>query len=1170
MEESGEQSNVSYRLRNLASVSSTIKNKQVPVLNDGGRRTQTPTLARKDFQKTFNESQISEAKDWLEKVFSESYGNIEEFPDKLIDGVILCDLLMKLSPELKIKYSKKPKLAAGSLNNIQEFLNICKEWKIKATFNGVDLYEKRNIPGVISCIHELATIFTKKGFQPPFQSESGFFAAHFSGSRDSFVQSPSSTPGSNSSVFNLLTMPISLSSDSSPSPSSRFSSPSSSPRISVPLISPKSPKSPIESSKAMTAEVKTPESSTSTESPSEQGSSQASEAVDLPAEVVTQDVDLLTKEGCGSEVESKKEEGSTEATANCIECCAQEPSCLELPVQREIENIPEIAEQAKGEIEKGTDINLLHEADQMPILESEGKEQSSGGALEQINEEIKGEIEIEITEDVKEEIKEEIKDEIVIKEEKQEKEEKEEEEKKEEREGEKEESEEEEIEIVEIISITPVDTPDLHQEEEGKEKGEEEKGERGKKEEEEEEEREEKKREIEKEEKQNKEEKEKKSYSLEEESEEEESESVEIIGVESLTESMSELGVQSKCIIETPRENTWEKTMSTERMNTPGVKLGSRRNIEESKEQPAGMLHRQNSRESQPKDAEKEEENESKEKAVEWTGNNTAIPEKEEKEIQETLEALERQKTDKDKRKGTHGGKGKGLGTSAGRKEFEETEEENVSVEKYLELLNEYKKLKLELLNLQNKSELKLIQNIDENMHRSNTNTEFINLHGVRKKRNHKNKKITRRDKESEAKERKKRIEEQKYIKSLKEKKRKEQEEARKAKLKDKNQLQRLCVLQEILNTEKDYVSDLQIIIKVKKSLENEKIINQQESGLIFSNVEQLSMIHQEIATKLDKSLLTLSDEECWNSSIGEIFLKLADFLKIYTVYVSNQSNQVKTIESFSHHRGFINCLLRNVTEFEMKDLIFCDLHSYLIKPVQRICKYPLLLKELLRFTDDLHEDKANLEKAYHQLQSITMYINEKKKESENYIRLLTVQNTILDLPKSFNLIQPHRSLIRHGPLVKISKGRAQERIFYLLSDWILYGSKSVLKTNKIHLKGKIPLNMLLVNNLSDKEDLKNAFELVRIDHKKKKYIICSKDQKEKQSWIEDIQKLVFHMLDVERGLKPKPSLNSSSLSSNNSNSSDSLVPIPSPSFAHAPTNAAPSSTPLPDPKSAP
>src|SRR3990167_4480242 len=290
----------------------------------------------------------------------------------------------------------------------------------------------------------------------------------------------------------------------------------------------------------MTAEVKTPESSTSTESPSEQGSSQASEAVDLPAEVVTQDVDLLTKEGCGSEVESKKEEGSTEATANCIECCAQEPSCLELPVQREIENIPEIAEQAKGEIEKVTDINLLHEADQMPILESEGKEQSSGGALEQINEEIKGEIEIEITEDVKEEIKEEIKDEIVIKEEKQEKEEKEEEEKKEEREGEKEESEEEEIEIVEIISITPVDTPDLYQEEE--------KGERGKREEEEEE-REEKKREIEKEEK---EEKEKKSYSLEEEeSEEEESESVEIIGVESLTESMSELGVQSKCIIET-------------------------------------------------------------------------------------------------------------------------------------------------------------------------------------------------------------------------------------------------------------------------------------------------------------------------------------------------------------------------------------------------------------------------------------------------------------------------------------------------------------------------------------------------------------------------------------------------------------------------------------------
>jgi hypothetical protein len=38
------------------------------------------------------------------------------------------------------------------------------------------------------------------------------------------------------------------------------------------------------------------------------------------------------------------------------------------------------------------------------------------------------------------------------------------------------------------------------------------------------------------------------------------------------------------------------------------------------------------------------------------------------------------------------------------------------------------------------------------------------------------------------------------------------------------------------------------------------------------------------------------------------------------------------------------------------------DLKSFLIKPVQRICQYPLLLQELLKHTPDAHQDRANVE----------------------------------------------------------------------------------------------------------------------------------------------------------------------------------------------------------------
>lgn len=40
------------------------------------------------------------------------------------------------------------------------------------------------------------------------------------------------------------------------------------------------------------------------------------------------------------------------------------------------------------------------------------------------------------------------------------------------------------------------------------------------------------------------------------------------------------------------------------------------------------------------------------------------------------------------------------------------------------------------------------------------------------------------------------------------------------------------------------------------------------------------------------------------------------------------------------------------------------ELSSYLIKPVQRLCKYSLLLGQLIKYTLPEHPDRENLEKA--------------------------------------------------------------------------------------------------------------------------------------------------------------------------------------------------------------
>ena len=151
---SDSQSQYHSNLRNLIDISSNIKNvsqrkpsMHTKIASNERKRGVTPTLARKEFKSSVYELQIEEAQEWIELIFEEySFDSIEDFQNKLKDGVILCNLLCKLDPKVHIKYSKTSKQAASCLDNIQVFLNICQDWKLNSTFTGdLDLYELQKI-----------------------------------------------------------------------------------------------------------------------------------------------------------------------------------------------------------------------------------------------------------------------------------------------------------------------------------------------------------------------------------------------------------------------------------------------------------------------------------------------------------------------------------------------------------------------------------------------------------------------------------------------------------------------------------------------------------------------------------------------------------------------------------------------------------------------------------------------------------------------------------------------------------------------------------------------------------------------------------------------------------------------------------------------------------------
>lgn len=69
---------------------------------------------------------------------------------------------------------------------------------------------------------------------------------------------------------------------------------------------------------------------------------------------------------------------------------------------------------------------------------------------------------------------------------------------------------------------------------------------------------------------------------------------------------------------------------------------------------------------------------------------------------------------------------------------------------------------------------------------------------------------------------------------------------------------------------------------------------------------------------------------------------------------------------------------------------------SFLIKPIQRICKYPLLLEELLKHTPTNEVDAIELLSTTKQkIEEVVVYVNEGKRITENLYKIVEIQNSI-------------------------------------------------------------------------------------------------------------------------------------------------------------------------------
>lgn len=108
---------------------------------------------------------IGEAKEWIEEVIQKQIPPIVQLEEALRDGVTLAEVVQAMYPNRTLRIFRNPKLQYRHSDNIALFFRFLDDVELPELFRFelIDLYEKKNLPKVIHCIHALSWLLFKNG-----------------------------------------------------------------------------------------------------------------------------------------------------------------------------------------------------------------------------------------------------------------------------------------------------------------------------------------------------------------------------------------------------------------------------------------------------------------------------------------------------------------------------------------------------------------------------------------------------------------------------------------------------------------------------------------------------------------------------------------------------------------------------------------------------------------------------------------------------------------------------------------------------------------------------------------------------------------------------------------------------------------------------------------------
>ncbi|KAI1904250.1 hypothetical protein AGOR_G00003750 [Albula goreensis] len=304
-------------------------------------------------------------------------------------------------------------------------------------------------------------------------------------------------------------------------------------------------------------------------------------------------------------------------------------------------------------------------------------------------------------------------------------------------------------------------------------------------------------------------------------------------------------------------------------------------------------------------------------------------------------------------------------------------------------------------------------------------------------------------------------------------------------------------IVDEMVTTEREYVRSLRYIID-HYFPEMERLDLPQDlrgkRSVIFGNLEKLVDFHSQYFLK--------ELESCCNHPlrVSHCFLRHQDQFGLYALYSKNKPKSDALLASHG------NTFFRN-KQLELEDKM--DLASYLLKPIQRMSKYALLLKDLIKEVSEAQDQEL----AY--LRAAAEMVKFQLRHGNDLLAMDAIRDCDVNLKEQGQLVRQDEFTIWYG------RKRCQRHVF-LFEDLVLFSKPKRIEGGlDVYIyKHSFKTADVGLTETSGENALRFEVWFRRRTSKNQAYILQAGTAEIKQAWTADIARILWQQATRNKELR--------------------------------------------------